>query len=63
MVILFLFFGPQGEEGDYQHVGSLADLERTELNYAALEFIGGRSREVASGRDDDGSDYTEIKAK
>ncbi|XP_046898554.1 myelin-associated glycoprotein isoform X1 [Hypomesus transpacificus] len=52
-----------GEEGDYQHVGSLADLERTELNYAALEFIGGRSREVASGRDDDGSDYTEIKAK
>ena len=44
-------------------MGSLADLERTELNYAALEFLGGRSREMASGRDDDGSDYTEIKAK
>lgn len=44
-------------------MGSLADLERQELNYAALEFIGGRSREGAFGRGDDGSDYTEIKAK
>ncbi|KAM6967361.1 myelin-associated glycoprotein [Aplochiton taeniatus] len=52
-----------GEEGDFQPVGSLAELERRELNYAALEFIGGRPREGALGRGDDGSDYTEIKAK
>lgn len=44
-------------------MGSLAELERKELNYAALEFIGARSREGASGRGDDGSNYTEIKAK
>lgn len=53
----------QGEDGDYQAVGSMAGLERQELNYAALEFIGGRPREGASGRGDDGSNYTEIKAK
>lgn len=54
----------QGEDGDYQPVGSMADLERQELNYAALQFLGGRSRDGgASGRGDDGSDYTEIKAK
>ncbi|KAI3360584.1 hypothetical protein L3Q82_002456 [Scortum barcoo] len=52
-----------GEDGDYQPVGSLAGLERQELNYAALEFIGGKPREGASGRGDDGSNYTEIKAK
>ncbi|XP_033957476.1 myelin-associated glycoprotein isoform X1 [Pseudochaenichthys georgianus] len=52
-----------GEDGDYQPVGSLAGLERQELNYAALEFIGARSREGASGRGDDDSNYTEIKAK
>lgn len=52
-----------GEEGDFQPVGSLAELERRELNYAALEFIGGRPREGVLGRGDDGSDYTEIKAK
>ncbi|XP_012986619.1 myelin-associated glycoprotein isoform X2 [Esox lucius] len=53
-----------GEEGDYQSVGSLADLERQELNYAALEFLGGRSRDGgASGRGDERSDYSEIKAK
>ncbi|XP_036789689.1 myelin-associated glycoprotein-like [Oncorhynchus mykiss] len=53
-----------GEDGDYQPVGSMADLERQELNYAALQFLGGRSRDGgASGRGDDGSDYTEIKAK
>ncbi|XP_070997728.1 myelin-associated glycoprotein-like isoform X1 [Oncorhynchus clarkii lewisi] len=53
-----------GEDGDYQPVGSMADLERQELNYAALEFLGGRSRDGGtSGRGDDGSDYTEIKAK
>lgn len=53
----------QGEDGDYQPVGSMAGQERQELNYAALEFIGARSREGASGRGDDGSNYTEIKAK
>lgn len=53
----------QGEDGDYQPVGSMAGLERQELNYAALEFIGARPREGASGRGDDGSNYTEIKAK
>ncbi|XP_067367034.1 myelin-associated glycoprotein isoform X1 [Channa argus] len=52
-----------GEDGDYQPVGSVAGLEKQELNYAALEFIGARSREGASGRGDDGSNYTEIKAK
>uniref|UniRef100_A0A1A8GUB2 Myelin associated glycoprotein n=1 Tax=Nothobranchius korthausae TaxID=1143690 RepID=A0A1A8GUB2_9TELE len=52
-----------GEEGDFQPVGSMAGLERRELNYAALEFIGGRPREGASGRGDDGSNYSEIKAK
>lgn len=44
-------------------MGSMAGLERQELNYAALEFTGGRPREGASGRGDDGSNYTEIKAK
>lgn len=53
----------QGEDGDYQPVGSVAGLERQELNYASLEFIGARPREGASGRGDDGSNYTEIKAK
>ena len=53
----------QGEDGDYQPVGSMAGLEKQELNYAALEFIGARPREGASGRGDDGSNYTEIKAK
>uniref|UniRef100_A0A8D2ZTX2 Ig-like domain-containing protein n=1 Tax=Scophthalmus maximus TaxID=52904 RepID=A0A8D2ZTX2_SCOMX len=52
-----------GEDGDYQPVGSMAGLEKQELNYAALEFIGARPREGASGRGDDGSNYTEIKAK
>ncbi|XP_027867682.1 myelin-associated glycoprotein isoform X1 [Xiphophorus couchianus] len=52
-----------GEDGDYQPVGSVAGLERQELNYASLEFIGARPREGASGRGDDGSNYTEIKAK
>ncbi|MEQ2241366.1 hypothetical protein ILYODFUR_024554 [Ilyodon furcidens] len=52
-----------GEDGDYQPVGSMAGLERQELNYAALEFIGARPREGASGRGDEGSNYTEIKAK
>ena len=56
-------FCPQGEDGDYQPVGSMAGLEKQELNYAALEFIGARPREGASGRGDDGSNYTEIKAK
>lgn len=53
----------QGEDGDYQAVGSVAGLERQEVNYAALEFIGGRPRAGTSGRGDDGSSYTEIKAK
>lgn len=44
-------------------MGTLAELEKQELNYAALEFIGARPREGASGRGDDGSDYIEIKAK
>lgn len=44
-------------------MGTMAGLERQELNYASLEFIGARSREGASGRRDDGSNYTEIKAK
>ncbi|TNN67766.1 Myelin-associated glycoprotein [Liparis tanakae] len=52
-----------GEDGDYQPVGSMAGLERKELNYAALEFIGARPREGASGRGDDGGNYSEIKAK
>lgn len=30
----------QGEDRDYQPVGSMADLERQELNYPALEFQG-----------------------
>jgi len=53
----------QGEDGDYQPVGSMAGLERKELNYAALEFTGARPREGASGRGDDGGNYSEIKAK
>ena len=45
-------------------MGSLANLERQELNYAALEFGGARSREGGARRaGDDGSDYSEIKAK
>ncbi|KAL7849078.1 hypothetical protein SRHO_G00207010 [Serrasalmus rhombeus] len=52
-----------GDDGDYQSVGSMAGLERQELNYAALEFVRGRPREGGLGRGDDGSDYTEIKAK
>ncbi|KAJ8404967.1 hypothetical protein AAFF_G00328880 [Aldrovandia affinis] len=52
-----------GEDGDYQPVSAMAELERQELNYAALEFIGGRPRDGASAQGDDGSDYTEIKAK
>ncbi|XP_023657644.1 myelin-associated glycoprotein isoform X1 [Paramormyrops kingsleyae] len=52
-----------GDDGDYQPVASMAELEKQELNYAALEFIGGRSRNGASVQGDDGSDYTEIKAK
>ncbi|XP_054638005.1 myelin-associated glycoprotein isoform X1 [Dunckerocampus dactyliophorus] len=52
-----------GEDGDFQPAGSLAEMERRELNYAALEFGGGRPREGASGRGDDGSSYAEIKAK
>ncbi|XP_036419961.1 myelin-associated glycoprotein isoform X2 [Colossoma macropomum] len=52
-----------GDDGDYQSVGSMAGLERQELNYAALEFVRGRPREGGLRRGDDGSDYTEIKAK
>ncbi|XP_026881462.1 myelin-associated glycoprotein isoform X2 [Electrophorus electricus] len=52
-----------GDDSDYQPVGSMAGLERQELNYAALEFMRGRPREGGLGRGDDGSDYTEIKAK
>ncbi|XP_072547739.1 myelin-associated glycoprotein isoform X2 [Salminus brasiliensis] len=52
-----------GDDSDYQSVGSMASLERQELNYAALEFVRGRPREGGFGRGDDGSDYTEIKAK
>lgn len=44
-------------------MGSMAGLERQELNYAALEFMGRRPREGVSGRGDDGSNYKEIKAK
>lgn len=54
---------PQGEDGDYQAVGPVAGMERRELNYAALEFIRGRPREGPSGREDDGANYSEIKAK
>lgn len=53
----------QGEDGDYQAVGSMAGMERQELNYAALEFIGGRSKKGASGKKEDGCNYREIKAK
>lgn len=53
----------QGEDGDFQPVGPMAGLERQELNYAALEFIGVRPREGAPGRGDDGGNYMEIKAK
>ncbi|CAL8355224.1 unnamed protein product [Arctogadus glacialis] len=53
-----------GEEGSYAPMGSMANLERQELNYAALEFGGARSREGGARRaGDDGSDYSEIKAK
>ncbi|CAL8288653.1 unnamed protein product [Merluccius merluccius] len=53
-----------GEEGSYAPMGSLANLERQELNYAPLEFGGARSREGGPRRaGDDGSDYSEIKAK
>ncbi|XP_064160765.1 myelin-associated glycoprotein-like isoform X1 [Anguilla rostrata] len=52
-----------GEDGDYQPVSAMAALERQELNYAALEFMGVRPRDGASAQGDDGSDYTEIKAK
>ncbi|CAB1333487.1 unnamed protein product [Coregonus sp. 'balchen'] len=57
----------KGEDGDDQPVGSMAALERQQLNYAALEFLGGRSRDGGAigggGGGGDGSDYTEIKAK
>lgn len=56
-------FCPQGEDGDYQAVGSVAGVERQELNYAVLELIGGRSKKEASGKKDDGSNYREFKAK
>lgn len=52
-----------GEDGDYQAVGPVAGMERRELNYAALEFIRGRPREGPAGREDDGANYSEIKAK
>ncbi|XP_036393870.1 myelin-associated glycoprotein-like isoform X1 [Megalops cyprinoides] len=52
-----------GEDGEYQPVSSMAELERQELNYAALEFMGVRARDGAGAQGDDGSDYTEIKAK
>ncbi|XP_061885841.1 myelin-associated glycoprotein isoform X1 [Entelurus aequoreus] len=52
-----------GEDGDFHPAGSLAGMERRELNYAALEFGGARPREGASGRGDDGGSYAEIKAK
>ncbi|XP_026101063.1 myelin-associated glycoprotein isoform X1 [Carassius auratus] len=53
-----------GDDSDYQSVGPMADMERQELNYAALEFLHGRHREGGFRRaDGDGSDYTEIKAK
>lgn len=44
-------------------MGSVAGMERQELNYAALEFTGGRSKKGASGKKDDGSNYREFKAK
>lgn len=44
-------------------MSAMAELERQELNYAALEFMGVRPRDGVSARGDDGSDYTEIKAK
>lgn len=45
-------------------MGTLANMERPDLNYAALEFGGARSREGGPRRaGDDGSDYSEIKAK
>ncbi|XP_077382517.1 myelin-associated glycoprotein isoform X1 [Festucalex cinctus] len=50
-----------GEDGDFQPAGSLAGMERRELNYAALELGG--PREGVPGRGDDGSSYAEIKAK
>ncbi|XP_061104519.1 myelin-associated glycoprotein isoform X1 [Conger conger] len=52
-----------GEDSEYQPVSAMAALERQELNYAALEFMGVRPRDGASAQGDDGSDYTEIKAK
>ncbi|KAJ8289717.1 hypothetical protein GJAV_G00004480 [Gymnothorax javanicus] len=52
-----------GEDGEYQPVSAMAELERQELNYAALEFMGVRPRDGMSAQGDDGSDYTEIKAK
>ncbi|XP_051921604.1 myelin-associated glycoprotein isoform X2 [Hippocampus zosterae] len=52
-----------GEDGDFQPAGSLAGMERRELNYAALE-LGGPREEGGRGRGDDGtSSYAEIKAK
>ena len=44
-------------------MGSVAGLQRPELNYAALDFMRGRPREGRAGQGDDASDYTEIKSK
>lgn len=44
-------------------MGSVAGMERQELNYAALELTGGRSKKGSSGKKDDGSNYSEIQAK
>lgn len=43
-------------------MGSVAGMERQEMKYAALGFIGGRSKKGASGKTDDSSNYREIKA-
>ncbi|XP_051965437.1 myelin-associated glycoprotein-like isoform X1 [Xyrauchen texanus] len=52
-----------GDDSDYQSVGPMGVMERQELNYTALEFLG-RHREGSFRRaDGEGSDYTEVKAK
>lgn len=53
----FLASFSQGEDSDYQHVGSPAGMERRDLNFLR------RPREGGLGRGDDTTDYTEIKAK
>lgn len=63
LALICVLVSLQGEDGDYQAVGSVAGMERQELNYAALEFIGGRSKKGSSGKKDDGSNYREFKAK